>query len=182
MKFFRLHSVRIGLLVLLVVSILPSLWPWQQDSHDKALFSQWLGSLIDHKESEEAGDKLDRLHEDTSDVVSLLKQASLVISENRDLFSLPVDEQNASQEDVFRMLIKQWSLHHQGSGMSETTLLERILFKVPGIEKAFKHFMMPWHQTLRSERSQESHLPIFDLPFKPVSLIPMANGVAIGAP
>jgi hypothetical protein len=82
--------------------------------------TSWLLTFADVHQSDAALSKLSEIDAlQSGGFLSALTKASEIIVAHPDLFSFPVDANSSSNEDVLEVLLLQWDLHNQASGMSK---------------------------------------------------------------
>jgi len=88
--------------------------------------TNWLLTFADQDKTTLASEKLQHaISESTGDIDEALAAASRVIAENPDLFNLPHNEDESSDEDVLEVLIRQWNSSDETGGMAKAVQPER---------------------------------------------------------
>ena len=96
-----------------------------QHTQDDQL-TEWLMTFADKEHSAIAGNMLrEALQNEDSDLKSALERASEVIASHPEIFNIPVDSDKSTNQDVFKVLIKQWNMSHETGGMSKGIQSER---------------------------------------------------------
>ena len=122
MRFFRLHTIRITVALILSIGLVPFLSPWQTVDAENKEFAKWLTKLAKDEAKDQVHDKVRELG-NSQDV---LKDASRLVKNNSDWFSLPLDdESNSSDEEVYELIKKEWRTYQHGSSMGGEMAVER---------------------------------------------------------
>jgi hypothetical protein len=88
--------------------------------------TEWLMTFADDKHRVLAGNILrEAIQNDNDDLKSALERVSEVIASHPDIFNVPVDSEETSGQDVFKVLIKQWNMNQDTGGMSKGIQTER---------------------------------------------------------
>ncbi len=122
MKFFRLHTIRITVLMILASGLGPFLFSWQSAEAQSNEFTKWLAKLAKEDAREQANDKIRNLN----DSEDLLREATNLISAHSEWFSLPIEgKSDLSDEEVYELIKKEWDRYQQGSTMSGEKAIDR---------------------------------------------------------
>lgn len=112
--------------IILWIGVSTRFFAVQDDARHSNEVTDWLLTFADKDRTDLAGDKLrSAIAKEDHGFHSMLAKASEIIIENPDLFNFPAGSGNSSNEDVLQVLITQWNLHNQTSGMSKGVQNER---------------------------------------------------------
>lgn len=95
----------------------------QQQTHVD--LTNWLLSFAWEHSSDAANDKIAALRSHQGPVREVMLEASQIIFSHPDLFRSPSGESSASNSDVYQVLLLQWNLQQDASGMSKGVQIER---------------------------------------------------------
>lgn len=95
-------------------------------SNNQDELTTWLLTFANEDKATLASEKLNlAISESTGDIDEALAAASRVIAENPDLFNLPQNEDESTDEEVLEVLIRQWNGTDQAGGMAKAVQPER---------------------------------------------------------
>ncbi len=122
MRFFRLHKIRLTVLLILASGLGPFLFSWQSAEAQQNDFAKWLTKMAKEDAKDQADEKIRKL--DSSG--DLIREATELISNHSEWFSLPLEEESdLSDEEVYKLIKKEWVSYQQGSTMSGEKAVER---------------------------------------------------------
>ncbi|MEX0772792.1 MAG: hypothetical protein WD038_06465 [Balneolales bacterium] len=179
MIIFRNHSLRLFSVALLLFGLAPALMPAQASYGSTEDVSVWLHSFAGEHSPEQAWEKISHLNDlqDAPDL--LLRKASKMINANADLFSLPVNNSEPTDEEVFNLLVQEWNRYQQTGSMGTAILSERHYHALPlesvkFIDAAFDDFPFAGDDL-------QAYGP-GTVAFNTHRLHPLLSGVSINAP
>ena len=124
MYIFRLHTIRLTILLMLATGMVPFLSSWQTASAEPDEFTNWLTKLAKEDNRDQANDKIREL--DTSHNSDVIRQASQLVVTNSEWFSLPLDGQSEpTDEEVYELIKTAWMTYQQYSSVSGEMAIER---------------------------------------------------------
>lgn len=181
MSFYRKHIIKITFLLLFAVGIMLVVWPGQNRTEASESVSSWLLDLRSDTDNPVVLDKISSLRTEKDDVPGLLRKASTIISEHSDDFTIPVDSNSSSDDDIYNTLLIKWSLHQQEGGTNTVMITDRQTEVTKASEKD--------NTTVWSQITNSTHFVvgtysrISDIwEYIRMILRPMVSGIAIGAP
>ena len=123
---FRSHNLLILIGFLLGIGFVSHfLGERVQHAQDDQL-TEWLITFADEEHRVIAGNILrEAIENDNDDLKSALERASEVIASHPEIFTVPVDSEETTDQDVFKVLIKQWNMNQETGGMSKGIQTER---------------------------------------------------------
>lgn len=126
MKIFRTHIARLsGFIMLMAGMALHYAKPLDAEA-DHSLFTNWLESHLKTQDLDVI-DKLDRLSTQDSDLESVIREASELVTSHRDDFELPVSGEDSSEEENYQLLLQEWKNYQtSGNGMGKAVLNQSI--------------------------------------------------------
>ncbi len=181
---FRSHSIRVHSLVLLLTGLALNIASLTDQKVTHEAFTSWLGSHLQNDDSE-AHKKLNILSNDKSGLDEVIRKASKVVASHADDFTLPVSEnEETNQELVYRLLLTQWNqFQHTEAGMSKAVLFETAKSHTILLNDGkFDHLD---GNTLRKITSKKKFISLHQSEFPTNSdyfLSPLKSGIAINAP
>ncbi len=184
MNFFRTHITRnfsVGLLLagLLLYFVQPSSGNTRQSA-----FALWLKSNLKASTSVDVTKQIQRLSDDQDEIESVIRKASEIVSAHAEDFELPLNSQSQDQNEVFRLLLKEWNAYqHASAGMGKAVIIKQAqpqsLLPVDGPAwggKAITHLQN--HVNTSSGFLYE----VANAPSPSYHTSPLSGGTAIGAP
>jgi hypothetical protein len=185
MQIFRSKRLLLVTAILLWIGVSSRFYVAQTDSGHSTELTNWLLTFADKEQSELASTKLKSvLQQDPGGFHGMLTKASEIIVEHPNLFNLPVDSNSSSNQDVLEVLLTQWNLHNQTSGMSNGVQTERNRASVTTTNETYsiKYWAQKVQDTGKSATTfLSSHIPLIEVISKFV-IRPMIDGLSINAP
>lgn len=181
MSFFRFHIIKVPLLLLIVTGIIFIAWPREDRTPAGESVSSWLLSLRTDTDNPHVHNKIHSLRGEDDDIPGLLRKASAIVGEHQDDFALPVDADNASDDDIYNTLLLKWTLHQQESPADSLLLAERQAQVPPASEKDDKTL---WGQITSSIQFVVGAYGKISEAVDYIRMIlrPLTGGIAINAP
>lgn len=182
MKRLRTHIIRFVVTLLICSGFSLSLVQPVQAKHSTGAFADWLTTMAKASDKADLQQELEQLRQSNDHFDKVIQQASQIVSNNNDEFSFSLSEAMASQQ-LYQILLIEWSQFQTGNAMSSVPVQQTVKSLIP--VKADKDPLVT-SASLALERiaKKTSDLQSF-LPQKSFFLcspIPMASGIAIGAP
>lgn len=185
MQIFRSKKLLVVTTILLWVGVSSRFFTSQTDAKQSSEITNWLLTFADKEQSDLASIKLkSAIQQDQHGFRSILSKASEIIIEHPDLFNLPVDSANSTDKDVLQVLLTQWDLHNQISGMSDglQTDRNRINATATNETSTIKYWTHRFRTLGDSAKSLlTSHIPYLEL-ITNVAIRPLVDGLSINAP
>lgn len=182
MSIFRLHTLRIPLVVLITLSVLSFLFHDQKSVKQEDKVVNWLQSLMLEQHDAEVNSKLASLSYQGSDTSDFLKEATQIIRDHSDHFKLPIDSSQSSDEEIYQLLLVEWTEFQQtNSGMNATTNVDRSSKNGFYLEKYFKtasDAVKDFSKTTHTIYTTSLDV----IQFIRHNILPLIGGTAIGAP
>ena len=124
---FRSHNLFILIGFLLGIGFVSHFIAERAQHKQDDQLTEWLMTFADKEHSVIAGSMLREAlqNEDDSDFKSALERASEVIASHPEIFNISVDSEETTDQDVFKVLIKQWNMNQETGGMSKGIQTER---------------------------------------------------------
>lgn len=183
MKFFRTHIIRLtGILTLLAGITVYFFQPVDRPGQHEA-FTEWLQSHLKAQSDDVVSDKISELTFSDESFDAVLMKASLLVKSHLQDFELPVDKQEADQNEVFQLLLSEWNAFQdfaKGMGKSVTIKNSKPHSVLPTGALAFSGKLAPHHP----DHHQKTDDRAFNEPssLQDYHLLPFKSGTAIGAP
>ncbi|MEX0686392.1 MAG: hypothetical protein WD267_00725 [Balneolales bacterium] len=179
MIIFRNHSLRLIGIMLLLIGLTPGLIPTKANFASAESVSKWLIGFAGENTSDQAWIKISQLETLQEEPSLLLKKASKMISENPDLFAIPVNNPEPTDEEVFNVLINEWNRQQQTGSMGTAFISERQSLGLPfgsinDIEAGFTLTIPP--QTQNTSLRFSAYAAVSS------NIIPLVGGTSINAP
>jgi hypothetical protein len=185
MQIFRSKKLLLVTTILLWIGVSSRFFAAQTDAKHSNEITNWLLTFADKEQSDLASIKLkSAIQQDQNGFRGMLSKASEIIIEHPDLFNLPVDSANSTDKDVFQVLLTQWDLHNQLSGMSDGLQTERNRVIATATNETFslKYWTHRFISVSESAKSlQASHIPYLEL-ITNIVIRPLVDGLSINAP
>ena len=181
MSYFRSHIIKISVLLLFVTGMLIVAWPGKDRTSNSESISTWLMDLRSDTHNPVVHDKINSLSTKDGDIPGLLRQASSIISNHQDDFVLPVNSDDASDDDIYNTLLIKWTLHQQET-VADTIMLSDRQSQVPAAtEKDNKTY---WDQVTQSVNFVIGAYSRVSEAWDYIRMIlrPLVSGIAINAP
>ncbi|MDI6400995.1 hypothetical protein QLX67_03240 [Balneolaceae bacterium ANBcel3] len=131
MSFFRIHIIKITLIALSLTGLCILVWPWQNQSHRGESVSNWLFELRTDTENPEVYDKISSLRSENGDIPRLLRKASDIIRDHTEDFAIPVDPDDATNDEIYNTLLIKWSIQNRSAATSDTIMISERQSSVP---------------------------------------------------
>ena len=182
MSFFRRNIIRIAAVILLQIGMLAYVLPASAHSRTYKPFAIWLSHYLNSNASGSARSQIMDLSRQTGEAPQLIAKASHIISSNANDFPL-LGKTQLSEKDIYHLLLVEWNLYHQSSGMSNGAVIDHTKNGtfynqepglIPGIIGCEGILFSP--TTARRAIGYVNEKPV--LPYTR----PLASGIAIGAP
>ncbi|MDR9418653.1 hypothetical protein [Gracilimonas sp.] len=184
MKFFRTHiiqSFNIGFL--LIGMVFYFLKPTNAHS-DHDAFASWLQSNLKANSNGEIADQIQQLVTSKSEIESVIREASTLVKAHAENFELPLSEQSQDENDVFKLLLKEWEdYQNSSSGMGKAVIVKQAnphsILPLDGFSFGGKFIGQHSNLFLTSANNsfQQSSIYLFN-----ESASPLKSGIAINAP
>ena len=143
----------------------------------------WLLTFADEDKTTLASEKLNlAISESTGDIDEVLAAASRVIAENPDLFNLPHNEDESSDEDVLEVLIRQWNSSDETGGMAKAVQPERNRSATTPVEFQHTHQGNYINHLVNTTTSYVLSLIPGAQDLVNFLITPLVNGISINAP
>ncbi len=181
MRFFRSHTVKVPLLLLIVTGIIFVAWPREDRIQTGESVSAWIMALRADTDNPELHGKIYSLRSEKDDIPGLLRKASAIIGEHQDDFTLPVDEGNATNDDIYNTLLLKWTLHQQEAVTDTLTILDRQVQVPPASEKDDKSLLSQVTNSIQFIIGAYSRVSEA-IDYIRMILRPLAGGISINAP
>lgn len=181
MSFYRKHIIKITILLLFAVGTMLVVWPGQNRTEASESVSSWLLDLRSDTDNPVVLDKISSLRTEKDDVPGLLRKASSIISEHSDDFTIPVDSNSSSDDDIYNTLLIKWSLHQQEGGTNTVMITDR---QTEVTKASEKDNTTVWSQITNSAHFVVGTYSRISEVWEYIRMIlrPMVSGIAIGAP
>lgn len=179
MTYFRNHSLRLLSVALLLLGLAPGLTPVKGNNASAEAVSQWLYGFAGEHKSEQAWEKISHLNDKQDEPDLLLRKASKMISANAELFSLPVNNPEPTDEEVFNLLVQEWNRHQQTGSMGATILAERHHKTLPFENVKFSDVVISEY---RPDGIDTQVYGFKAITFDAHRLYPLVSGISINAP
>ena len=182
MSFFRRNIIRIAAVILLQIGMLAYVLPASAHSRTYKPFAIWLSHYLNSNASGSARSQIMDLSRQTGEAPQLIAKASHIISSNANDFPL-LGKSQLSEKDIYHLLLVEWNLYHQSSGMSNGAVIDHskngtFYNQEPGLTPGaigFKGILLSPASGI-SDLRYSNERPV--LPYAR----PLASGIAIGAP
>lgn len=181
MKFLRSHILRITVIGLLLSGFgICSLQSMQSDNNSRA-FARWLSSMANHADIAEISEELDQLKRSNVRFDQMLEKASQIVRSNNDGFAFALQNTVASQ--VYQFLLMEWNQFKTDNSMANVPVRQSVKLGIPyNLDKigAIIAGASVFKQTFPV--STDILKLISEQPRLQISMVPMADCIAIGAP
>lgn len=124
MQQFRKNKFTWATLLFLFAGLAAHFMGQNQAARQNDALTEWLLSFANDQQSDLALHKIRSIDRQSAGFQEVIAQASEIMVQHPDLFSIPSDA-NSNQDDVRQVLLVQWNLHNQASGMSGGAQIER---------------------------------------------------------
>lgn len=184
MEFFRTHITRSFNVALLIAGMaLYFMKPVSENANHDA-FTSWLQSNLKSGNNASVLNQIKGLQSQDGELESIIRKASALVKANAEDFKLPVDTESKDENEVFRVLLKEWkAFQHSSTGMSKAVI----------IKQAQPHSLLPLDGFSQGSKTLAQHhtpvLNVAETTFEQVSappfnyhISPLSGGTAIGAP
>ncbi len=181
MSYFRNLIIKIAVLILFVTGMLFVAWPWSERAHPGESVATWLFELRTDTDNPDVHDKIYSLRTENGDIPGLLRKASSIIRDHADDFTIPVDNESASDDDIYNTLVLKWTLHQQDIPVDTVMITDRQTQVPQANEKEDKSV---WNQFTGSIQLLIGTYSRINQAWEYVRMIlrPLVSGIAIGAP
>ncbi len=181
MKYLRSHILRITVIGLLLSGFgICSLQPVQSGSNSQA-FARWLSSMANHTDIAEIRHELDQLKESNVRFDQMLEKASQIVTEKNNKFNFAFQKTVASQ--VYQFLLIEWNQFKTDNSMANVPFRHSMKLSVPfNLDKIGSLIAGTTVNKQFFPISLDMLKLISEQPRLQISMIPMADGIAIGAP
>lgn len=181
MEVFRLHIIKIPLFLLILMGIALLVWPGGDGKQTGESVSVWLMSLRTDTDNQEVRNKIYSLRSEHGDVPGLLRKASAIVGEHQDDFGLPMDDSDATSDDIYNALLLKWTLYQQETLADTVVILERQAQVPPATEKDDKSLWKQVSDTVQFVAGTYSRLGEA-IEYIRMILRPLSGGISINAP
>ena len=183
MSLFRRNIIRIAAVILLQIGMLAYVLPVSARGRTYKPFAIWLSHYLNRDASGSARSKIMELSRQTGEAPQLIAKASRIISSNAKDFTISLGKSQLSEKDIYHLLLVEWNLCHQASGMSNGAVIDHSKNgPFYNQEPALSPRLIGWETALclpvpgKSATSYSNEKTV--LPYAR----PLASGIAIGAP
>tara|TARA_Y100001935_G_scaffold217449_1_gene189660 strand:- start:103318 stop:103869 length:552 start_codon:yes stop_codon:yes gene_type:complete len=127
MKFFRSHRIQASGLAILVFAIAIHLFRFSANDVTESAFTSWLGSHLKSQDDSMLL-KIHSLNDDSTELDTIIRKASELISDNSDDFELPLSkEAPATPEELYTLLLTEWNYFQTtGNTMGNAVFIKNI--------------------------------------------------------
>lgn len=184
MDFFRTHITRsFNVALLLAGMALYFMKPAHENTTHDA-FTSWLQSNLKSGNNASVLNQIKGLQSQDGELESIIRKASALVKANAEDFKLPVDTESKDENEVFRVLLKEWkAFQHSSAGMGKAVI----------IKQAQTYSLLPLDGfTLGSKSLAQNYTPVLNgagtaleqisAPSFNYHISPLTGGTAIGAP
>ncbi|MEX0722771.1 MAG: hypothetical protein WD053_02785 [Gracilimonas sp.] len=184
MKFFRTHIARsFNVGILLAGLVFYFMKPVSENAEHDA-FASWLQSNLKSSTNVEITDQIRGLSKADGQLESVIREASALVKANADEFELPVNSQSQDENEVFRVLLKEWNAYQSSSsGMGKAVLIKQTqpnsVLPVDGFSFGTKSVSQQHNVVIADAGISLKHEIA---PTNSFHLIPISGGTAINAP
>lgn len=126
MKFFRTHITRsFNLAILLLGMALYLVKPIQEKAKPDA-FTTWLQSSLKSANNADVLDQIKGLDSQKGELETIIRKASALVKANADDFKFPLNSDSQDEDEVFKVLLKEWKASQQAStGMGKAVIIKQ---------------------------------------------------------
>ncbi|MEX0778673.1 MAG: hypothetical protein WD491_08545 [Balneolales bacterium] len=178
MNFFGNYHLRAVIIALLLFGMAPALMPAKATSSAESV-SVWLHGFAGESNLEQVMKKISHLDDLQDEPDLLLKKASEVISANAELFSLPGNNPEPTNEEVFKVLVQEWNRQQQTGSMGTAIVSER---HSPALPFENIKYSDAFPASFLSADIESFSLTFETTVFETYRLHPLLSGTSINAP
>jgi hypothetical protein len=184
MKIFRSHNIQFFSTILLLAGMLFYFLKPVNNNGDDDAFTSWLQSHVKAGDNSHVIDQIQKLSNSDEQLESLIREASTLVRSHADDFKLPIQTGNNDENDVFNVLLSEWTAHQNAhTGMGKSIILKQShSFSVLPVDGFSLSGKVPTAVFLYTEVFNKSILQDVFQSLIPYQLIPLSGGIAIGAP
>jgi hypothetical protein len=184
MKFFRSHITQSIFSGILLAGIIFYFFKPGNVQAEEDAFTSWLQATLKTSNNTEVIDQIHQLSHVDVEIESVIRKASSLVRNHAEDFNLPVSPESDDENEVFHVLLKEWTAYQNSStGMGNAVLIKQAqrysVLPVDGISFSSKAVD---GQALLITKAET--VTVFQTP--PVSssfhISPLSGGTAIGAP
>jgi hypothetical protein len=125
MQFFRSQKLIWTTTVLLLVAVVLPFSRAEQSSQTNDELTNWLLSFAYEQTSDAAHVKIASIKANQAPLHEVMQQASHIIFSNPELFRSPLGKTTNSDDEIYQVLLIQWTLQQEASGMAKGVQIER---------------------------------------------------------
>lgn len=196
MQKMRTHSLQLLLVALISLGISVNTMRITTYAHASQSFANWLSTVVkeDRNGASNLNNKLKSLENSGIELHQLIAEASVLVSQHAQAFSLPVPQNRTDRKDdkqapnskpdphtIFNLLISEWNSSESHNAMREISMRKwgntTYLFNTDNL---YHDFFDDTGQTIHTFLFKFVHQSIPQLNSR--WIIPFASGIAIGAP
>lgn len=182
MKFLRSHILKVTVVTLLLSGFgFCFVQPAQSNSNSRA-FASWLSAMASQSDMAEVRAELDQLKQSGAQLSQIIERATRIVTDNNEEFSFALQKAVATQQ-VYQFLLIEWNQFKTDNTMANLPVRPSVKISIPfSVDKAGAFFAEI--STFSNTAPPVSHIreTVKALPVFQLSIIPMADGIAIGAP
>ena len=183
MSFFRRNIIRIAAVILLQIGMLVYVLPASAQGRTYKPFAVWLSHYLKKDASGTARSRIMKLSRQTGEAPQLIAKASRIISSNAKDFTISLGKTRLSEKDIYHLLLAEWNLYHQASGMSNGAIIDHSKNgPYYNQEPALIPNLVGWVGLLSLPLAGKSTASYANEKNVHFSARPLASGIAIGAP
>jgi len=189
MQNMRVHSLQFFLVVLISLGISVNTMRITTYAHASQSFANWLSSVVkkDQNGASSLNSKLESLENSGIELHQLIAEASILVSQHSQAFSLPVPLDRTERKDesdpltIFNILIAEWNSSESHNAMREISMRKwGSVAHLFNIDNLYFEFFDYAGQTIHTFSFTFVYQNIQQLNSR--WIIPFASGIAIGAP
>lgn len=182
MNRLRTHIARLVTVLLVCSGFSLSFVQPTQAKHSNNAFADWLSTMTTSANTADLQQELDNLRKSDEHLDKIIEKASHIVSQNNEDFVFSMVESMASAQ-LYRLLLVEWNQFQTGNDMSCVPVQKTIKLLIPAKTDfpSFTKMSCLVSNGVQQAFTQVELLPQDDFPF-PLAIIPMVEGIAIGAP
>lgn len=182
MNRFRTHIARFVVVLLICSGFALSLVQPTQAKHTTGAFADWLSTMTKAADGAELKQELENLRHSNAHLEKVIAQASEIISKNNEEFSFSYENSMASQQ-LYQMLLIEWNQFQTANAMSSLPVQQIVKSLVPvKTDKSSAGNFWVSAEKGASNILSFSDRSVFPEAAVAAAIVPMAGGIAIGAP
>lgn len=182
MKILRSHILRIAVVTLLLSGFgMFFIQPVQGDSDSRA-FAHWLSTMAEYSaEAADISHELDQLKGSDLQIAQMIEKASQIVTQNSEDFQYPL--QASAVSSIYQLLLMEWNQFKTDNAMAAVPVRPVVKMSAPfNLDKigAFVDRNIVYKNVLPASLNTMEMIP--ELSRLPITIMPMADCIAIGAP